>query len=290
MPRSCAPVLKLGWSQARTLGIAPSVAQLNALPPHAPPRIRVRSASAKATQGAGRRGHRPVLLTWREYDKRGSGRTRSCERRHVSALATQLRAASAPAEREGCPAARARHSGCGTRPKACAADPCSAAALGPMAKGRASRPAPQRRRRGSPLAERLVLALLVAAFASCCYGLATPPPPPPPASAAAMASALLAFRNALRGPTGTQLGNWSGSSCSASWTGVTCSPTKMPLALSLSGLALAGTLSCDVAAVTTLASINLVRGPPGEAAALGRRWGSAAQPCVGLAPPDGACL
>jgi hypothetical protein len=78
-----------------------------------------------------------------------------------------------------------------------------------------------------------------------------------------MASALLAFRAALRGATGTQLGTWSGSTC-VGWAGVTCSAASLPTALSLGSLGLTGTLSCDLATVTSLTSVTLVRGECGK--------------------------
>ena len=78
-------------------------------------------------------------------------------------------------------------------------------------------------------------------------------------SATSGAAALLAFRDALRGPTGTQLASWAGPLCNASWSGVTCTTNNMPTALSLAGLGLTGTLSCDMATVTSLTRIDLSR-------------------------------
>jgi hypothetical protein len=101
--------------------------------------------------------------------------------------------------------------------------------------------------------------LLLALVLALLRGADGQTPPPPPADAATMATALVAFRNALRGPAGTQLATWTGANCSASWAGVTCSAGNMPTALSLAGLGLAGTLSCDVAAVTSLTSLDLAR-------------------------------
>jgi hypothetical protein len=88
------------------------------------------------------------------------------------------------------------------------------------------------------------------------------PPSPPPPNSGLLASSLISWGQSLTGG-GTQLSSWTGvTACSgltaSSWLGITCTG-GVPTAVVLAKQGLSGNISCAVATVTTLTSIDLVR-------------------------------
>jgi hypothetical protein len=131
---------------------------------------------------------------------------------------------------------------------------------------------PLRRRCALRRAAPLLLALLLAALARRCDGVASSPPPPPPrpsppppqspppASSASMAAALLLPRRAARAGRHAA-GQLERLRLQRRVGGRHLLRRQPAHRAALVGLSLAGTISCDVAAVTSLTSITLVRGP-----------------------------
>ena len=112
---------------------------------------------------------------------------------------------------------------------------------------------------------RATLATLLLMVAFCPVAGQTPPAPPmpPPPPSPPPQHPLVSFGAALAGGVGNALATWSGTTvCSGAttttWAGVTCVASQ-PTAIALSGLGLSGNLSCAVASVTTLSSLDLVR-------------------------------
>ena len=112
---------------------------------------------------------------------------------------------------------------------------------------------------------RATLSTLLLLIAFCPVAGQTPPAPPmpPPPPSPPPQHPLVSFGAALAGPGGSALASWSGTAvCSGAttttWAGVTCVASQ-PTAIALAGLGLSGNLSCAVASVTTLSSIDLVR-------------------------------
>jgi hypothetical protein len=76
-------------------------------------------------------------------------------------------------------------------------------------------------------------------------------------AAAQPSVSLVAFAAALRGANASVLSTWTGSTpCSGSWQGVWCA-SSIVTRVRLSGLLLNGTLSCDIASVSTLTFLDL---------------------------------